>query len=101
MTYQPATISDDLSTLPQLPGWVTSGRVETLEAVAFRSGAALTVLDQLVSDVYAHARLDHGAALPGCGVLLEVCARRWRVRSDVAMAFAGVGPRAHRHASST
>ena len=50
MTYQPATISDDLSTLPQLPGWVTSGRVETLEAVAFRSGAALTVLDQLVSD---------------------------------------------------
>ncbi|MDD9723586.1 DUF1403 family protein [Sulfitobacter sp. PR48] len=50
MTYQPATISDDLSTLPQLPGWVTSGRVETLETVAFRSGAALTVLDQLVSD---------------------------------------------------
>ncbi len=50
MTYQPATISDDLSTLPQLPGWVTSSRVETLETVAFRSGAALTVLDQLVSD---------------------------------------------------
>lgn len=50
MTYQPATISDDLSTLPQLPGWVTSGRVETPETVAFRSGAALTVLDQLVSD---------------------------------------------------
>ncbi|KRS11097.1 hypothetical protein XM53_17685 [Roseovarius atlanticus] len=50
MTYQPATISDDLSTLPQLPAWVTSGRVETLETVAFRSGAALTVLDQLVSD---------------------------------------------------
>ena len=50
MTYQPATISDDMSTLPQLPGWVTSGRAETLETVAFRSGAALTVLDQLVSD---------------------------------------------------
>ncbi|MEO3479973.1 DUF1403 family protein [Phaeobacter sp. CAU 1743] len=50
MTYQPATISDDFSTLPQLPGWVTSGRVETLETVAFRSGAAITVLDQLVSD---------------------------------------------------
>ena len=50
MTYQSATISDDLSTLPQLPGWVTSGRAETLETVAFRSGAALTVLDQLVSD---------------------------------------------------
>ena len=50
MTYQPATISDDLNRLPQLPGWVTSGRTETLETVAFRSGGALTVLDQLVCD---------------------------------------------------
>lgn len=50
MTYQPATISDDPFNLPKLPGWVTSGRSETLETVAFRSGAALTVLDQLVSD---------------------------------------------------
>ena len=50
MTYELATISDDLSTLPHLPGWVTYGRAETLETVAFRSGAALTVLDQLVSD---------------------------------------------------
>lgn len=50
MTYQPATISDDLGNLPQLPSWVTSGCAETLETVAFRSGAALTVLDQLVSD---------------------------------------------------
>ncbi len=50
MTYQSAPISNDLATLPQLPGWVTSAQVETLETVAFRSGAALTVLDQLVSD---------------------------------------------------
>ena len=50
MTYQPTAISDDPSTLPKLPGWVTSGRAETLETVAFRSGVALTVLDQLVSD---------------------------------------------------
>ncbi|WP_298920931.1 DUF1403 family protein [uncultured Roseobacter sp.] len=50
MTYQTAAISDDLITLPKLPGWVTSGRAETLETVAFRSGAVLTVLDQLVSD---------------------------------------------------
>lgn len=50
MTYQNATISDDLSTLPKLPTWVTSGREETLETVAFRSGAALTVLDGLISD---------------------------------------------------
>lgn len=50
MTYQPTAISDDLMTLPRLPAWVTSGRAETLESVAFRSGAALTVLDQLISD---------------------------------------------------
>jgi len=50
MTYQSARISDDLTTLPQLPAWVTSGCAETLETVAFRSGAALTVLDQLVCD---------------------------------------------------
>ena len=50
MTYQSATISDDLNTLPQLPGGVTSGHAETLETVAFRSGAALTVLDQLIGD---------------------------------------------------
>ncbi|QEP30564.1 DUF1403 family protein [Pukyongiella litopenaei] len=49
MTYQPTAISDDLDSLPKLPAWVTSGRAETLETVAFRSGAALTVLDQLVS----------------------------------------------------
>jgi hypothetical protein len=50
MTFQPNAPSDDLNTLPKLPAWVTSGRAETLETVAFRSGAALTVLDQLVSD---------------------------------------------------
>jgi len=50
MTYQLATIPKDLGNLPQLPGWVTSGRAETLETVAFRSGAALMVLGQLVSD---------------------------------------------------
>lgn len=50
MTYQPATISDDPNTLPKLPGWVTSGRVETLETVAFRSGSVLAVLDQLIGD---------------------------------------------------
>ncbi len=50
MTYQPTAISNDLTNLPNLPGWVTSGGAETFETVAFRSGAALTVLDQLVCD---------------------------------------------------
>jgi hypothetical protein len=71
MTYQPATISDDLSTLPQLPGWVTSGRVETLETVAFRSGAMLTMLDQLVND-------------PRHGVPLKLLANRLALRAATA-----------------
>lgn len=50
MIYQPTAINDDLKNLPKLPAWVTSKRAETLGTVAFRSGAALTVLDQLVSD---------------------------------------------------
>lgn len=33
-----------------MPSWVTSGRAETLETVAFRSGAALTILDRLVGN---------------------------------------------------
>lgn len=49
MTYQPATISDDLSTLPKLPAWVTSARAETPEDVAFLSGAALNHLHLVLS----------------------------------------------------
>ena len=50
MTYARTTFDHDLNTLPKLPPWVTSGRAETLETVAFRSGAVLTVLDPLVVD---------------------------------------------------
>ncbi|WP_262386622.1 DUF1403 family protein [Roseobacter fucihabitans] len=63
MTFQPTTVSDDLMILPKLPAWVTSGRAETLETVAFRSGAALTVLDQLVTD-------------PSQGMLLKLLSNR-------------------------
>ena len=63
MTYQPVAISDDLKNLPQLSAWVTSGSVETLENVTFRSGAVLTILDQLVSD-------------PSCGVPIRLLANR-------------------------
>ncbi|PTX53847.1 uncharacterized protein DUF1403 [Litoreibacter ponti] len=49
MTYQSATISNDLDTLPQLPGWVTSARAETLENVAFLSGAVLNHLHLVLS----------------------------------------------------
>lgn len=50
MTYQPSTISDDQITLPKLPPWVTSGRAETAEDVAFLSGAALSHLHLVLSD---------------------------------------------------
>ena len=50
MIYQPTAIDDNSNNLPKLPAWVTSGRAETLDTVTFRSGAALTVFDQLASD---------------------------------------------------
>ncbi|MDE4142136.1 DUF1403 family protein [Phaeobacter gallaeciensis] len=37
-------VSDSFDTLPQMPSWITSGRAETLEDVAFLSGAALNHL---------------------------------------------------------
>ena len=51
MTYACHELTGDLKTLPRMPSWVTSGRPETPEDVAFLSGAALTVLDQLVTDL--------------------------------------------------
>jgi hypothetical protein len=58
MSYQPATLSDDLSSLPQLPAWVTSMRAEALEDVAFLSEVALSHLHVVVeSDALPHALL--------------------------------------------
>ena len=50
MTYAHPDLADDGDTLPRMPSWITSARAETPEDVAFRSGAALMVLDGLVSD---------------------------------------------------
>ena len=71
MTYQPASLSDDLNTLPKLPSWVTSARAETPETVAFRSGAALTVVDQLLSD-------------PSQGVPMKLLANRLALKAGTA-----------------
>lgn len=71
MTCQRATFSDDLETLPRLPGWASSNRAKTAEIIAFRSGAALTVLDQLVSD-------------PRHGVPVKLLANRLALTSAVA-----------------
>ena len=44
MTYAHSTFDSDPLNLPQMPPWVTSARAETLEDVAFLSGAALSHL---------------------------------------------------------
>jgi len=44
MTFARHDPIDDLDTLPRMPHWVTSARAETLEDVAFLSGAALNHL---------------------------------------------------------
>ncbi|MDD9709530.1 DUF1403 family protein [Seohaeicola sp. SP36] len=44
MTFTRHTHIDDFDTLPRMPAWVTSARAETLEDVAFLSGAALSHL---------------------------------------------------------
>ncbi|CAN0586401.1 unnamed protein product, partial [Ectocarpus sp. 12 AP-2014] len=41
MTFARSDHISDLDTLPRMPTWVTSARVEALEDVAFLSGAAL------------------------------------------------------------
>lgn len=49
MTFARPDHMSDLDTIPRMPAWVTSGRVETLETVAFLSGAALSHLHVVLS----------------------------------------------------
>lgn len=49
MNTEPAILSIDLDTLSQMLSWVTSTRPETLEDVAFLSGAALSHLHVVLS----------------------------------------------------
>ncbi|WP_417809052.1 DUF1403 family protein [Thioclava sp.] len=49
MTFARDTLIGDPDRLPRLPGWVTSRRAETLEDVAFLSGAALAQLHIVLS----------------------------------------------------
>jgi len=48
MTFTRPTHIDDFDTLPRVPAWVTSARAETLEDVAFLSGAALSHLHDVL-----------------------------------------------------
>lgn len=73
MTFTRHTHIDNLDTLPRMPGWVTSLRAETLEDVAFLSGAALSHLHVVLSrDDVPHALLRERLALRGA----EACVAR-------------------------
>lgn len=48
MTFARPDHTNDFDTLPRIPGWVTSARAETIEDVAFLSGAALNHLHLVV-----------------------------------------------------
>ena len=64
MTFTRHTHIDDFDTLPRIPAWVTSARAETLEDVAFLSGAALSHLQVVLSrDDVPHALLRERLAL--------------------------------------
>ncbi len=49
MTHARQPFVDSSETVPRMPSWVTSGRVETPEDVAFLSGAALSYLHLVLS----------------------------------------------------
>ena len=64
MTFTRHAHIDDCDTLPRMPAWVTSARAETLEDVAFLSGAALSHLHVVLSrDDVPHALLRERLAL--------------------------------------
>ena len=64
MTFARPDHTRDLVTLPRMPTWVTSARAETLEDVAFLSGAALSHLHLVLNRVdLPHALLRDRLAL--------------------------------------
>ncbi|OZO45828.1 hypothetical protein CGU37_27270, partial [Pseudomonas fluorescens] len=64
MTFARPDHISDFDTLPRMPAWVTSARAETLEDVAFSSGAALAHLHLVVGrDEVPHALLRDRLAL--------------------------------------
>ncbi len=74
MTFARPDHISDLDTLPRMPAWITSARAETLEDVAFLSGAALNHLHLVVGREDVPQVLLQGAAGPaGGGGLRGAC----------------------------
>ena len=72
-------LTDALVTLPRKPPWVTSARVETLEDVAFLSGAALATLHLVVGcDDVPHALLRDRLSLTASEACMHMLGRSER-----------------------
>ena len=79
MTFARHDHCDDLDTLPRMPHWVTSARVETLEDVAFLSGAALAHLHLVFArDDVPHALLRERLALRAAEACVALSGRMER-----------------------
>lgn len=76
MTFARPYHISDLDTLPRMPAWVTSARVETLENVAFLSGAALSHLHVVLGrEDVPHALLRDRLALRAAEACVAVSGR--------------------------
>lgn len=87
MTYARPSLTDDIETLPRMPSWVSSTRVEALEDVAFLSGAALATLHLVVGmedapQTLLRERLGLAAA-EACVVLKGRIERSGELRDEV------------------
>lgn len=81
MTFARDPLISDHEAIPQMPPWVTSARAETLEDVAFLSGAVLSHLHLVLnrSDV-PHALLRERLALRAAEACVAISGRPERVR---------------------
>jgi hypothetical protein len=76
MTFARPDHISDLDTLPRVPAWVTSARAETLEDVAFLSGAALNHLHLVLGRTEVpHALLRDRLALRAAEACVAVSGR--------------------------
>ena len=76
MKFAHPNLFDAPNTLPRMPSWVTSARAETLEDVAFLSGAALATLHLVVGrDDVPHALLRDRLSLTASEACLCILGR--------------------------
>jgi len=76
MLFAETNLTNALDTLPRMPPWVTSARAETLEDVAFLSGAALATLHLVVGrDDVPHALLRDRLSLTASEACMHMLGR--------------------------